>query len=574
MTASPPRGCASPIVERKAHWSIRHARRRENGERGFTLVELLIVVTVLPLVIGGLSFGLLSVLKLQSSVTNRLTDTSDAQVVSSDFNTDVQAATYITTQSSSTPQCGSGTQLLGLEWDQNSSTKNYEYVVSYVDEQYPGGAAGTYQLVRNYCASTAGTLITSSTTYPNATITINSIVLSNDVCSSSVTTTTVASVAPCTAVQSPPTVACSVTCSPTTGWVQASLITSVTFPITEPLSSYSYTLVGVPQGTSSSTATGSPTAANNTTSCGFAAAGSGAYAPNLCFTDFSTLTTAPLAAAQAPGCLEVSVSLPNNYTMFYCLSLSGGAVTPSSLPTFSVAFLGNNCANSSSCSGSGAPFYYAIPGDPALYQTTQGQTTTITFKNITVVNDQNVPATGWEIVSADAENTTGPYLAGSEYITWTANQPVYVLPNQEPWDTTGTVTAGSLTGSYSGAANLPVVGEPIYAGTAALSGTPVVASVNTSASTFTISGGTVTGSGSVITDPIGNACGAGLGLWGSGTNEVQCWGQATNPAGVSFTTTGAAKNGTAMVWSPAPSTVTIQMYGSGLQAIAFGLLLS
>jgi hypothetical protein len=556
-------------------------------------VELLIVVTILPLVIGGLSFGLLSVLKLQSSVSNRLSDTEDAQVVSSVFNTDVQAATYITTQPSlSVDQCGSsgsGVQLLGLKWDQSSTTNNWEYVVSYVDEPYAGGAAGTYQLVRQYCASPSGAAITPATT-PTSTI-----VLANDV----------------TATQLPPTVACSVTCAPSSNWIQASLVTSVTFSITEPLSSYSYTLVGVPQASSSSTSTGSAIAANNTTSCGFAAAGSGAYAANLCLTDFSSLTAADLSAAQAPGCLEVSVSLPNSYTMYYCLSISGDPVQPASLPVFSNAFLGNNCANSGSCSGSGAPFYYAIPGDPALYQTIQNATTTITFKNITVVNDENVPATGWEVVSGDAENTTGPGPAGiSEYLTWSANTPVYVLPNQEPWDTTGTVTAGSLTGTYSGSANLPLVGEPIYGGTATLSdetgtvtagsltgtysgaanqpvvgapvsastatlnGSPVIASVNSSAGTFTILGGTVTGSGSVVTDPVGNSCGAGLGLWGSSTDEVQCWGQSTNPAGVSFSTTYGAKNGAAMVWSPSPSTMTISMYGSGLQAIVFGLLLA
>ncbi len=353
-------------------------------------------------------------------------------------------------------------------------------------------------------------------------------------------------------------------------------MTSVTLKVTEPSSNYSYTLVGVPQSSLSSPSTGTAVASNNTTSCGFAAPGSGTYAANLCFTDFSSLNAADLAAAQAPGCLEVSVSLPGGYTMFYCLSLSGEAVQPASLPTFTDAFLGNNCTASGSCTGSGAPFYYAIPGDPALYQVAQGFTSTISFKNITVVNDENVPATGWEVVSADAENTTGPYLAGSEYISWTvdSSSTLYVLPNGEPWDTTGTMTAGSLTGTYSGSANLPVVGEPVYASTAQLSGTPVVASVNSSAGTFTISGGTVTGSGTVITDPVGNACGAGLGLWGSGTTNVQCWGQNTNPAGVSFTTTGAAKNGTAMVWAPQPKSMTIQMYGSGLQAISFGLLIS
>ncbi len=157
----------------------RRGFKRSETERGFTLVELLIVVTITPLIIGGLSFGLLSVLKLQSSVANRLSDTQDAQVVSSEFTSDIQAATYLTTQSQTSQQCGSsgasGYQLLALEWDQNPTTNNWEYVVSYMEEQVAGPSSTTWQMVRQYCYSPTGTAITSSTTPTSTTI------LSNDI---------------------------------------------------------------------------------------------------------------------------------------------------------------------------------------------------------------------------------------------------------------------------------------------------------------------------------------------------------------------------------------------------------
>ena len=97
------------------------ARRHSSG--GFTLIELVIVIGVMPLVVGALAVGLLSVFSLQSSVTNRLTDSGDAQVVSVNFQNDVQSASLITTASRPRlrrttpcqPSGASGFQVLGLQ---------------------------------------------------------------------------------------------------------------------------------------------------------------------------------------------------------------------------------------------------------------------------------------------------------------------------------------------------------------------------------------------------------------------------------------------------------------------------
>ncbi len=66
----------------------RHVRNRDEG--GLTLIELLIVCTVTPLLVGGLALGLMTMLGLQSSVSNRLTDSEDSQVVQASYRNDVQ----------------------------------------------------------------------------------------------------------------------------------------------------------------------------------------------------------------------------------------------------------------------------------------------------------------------------------------------------------------------------------------------------------------------------------------------------------------------------------------------------
>ena len=152
----------------KAPLGPRHAER---DEKGFTLIELLIVVSVMPIIVGAISAGLIAVISLQSSVSSRLADTSDAQVVSSTFIKDVQSATFITTSATSSPQCGSaGTQLLGLQWGNtpqdiaSGSPANPSTLVSYDLVPVTGGSTTTYSLDRELCTLGNFTTPTSSTT--------------------------------------------------------------------------------------------------------------------------------------------------------------------------------------------------------------------------------------------------------------------------------------------------------------------------------------------------------------------------------------------------------------------------
>ena len=454
-------------------------RRGIASDEGFTLIELLIVVTIVPIIIGALSSGLLAVFSLQSGVANRLSNSGDAQVVAASFRNDVQSAAFITTDSTPNLQCGTGTQLLGMEWNPNTSGGSagggFQTIVSYVSIPVVNGSTTTYSLVRQIC--TVGT---------NGVPVLNgSYLISTNLPGS----------------QAPPTVTCTAaaaSCSASTDWVNAQDVTGVTFAMQQPekgvvasgcpANTYCYTLAAVPAISGTVPATGGPITVNTTAGCAFADAGSGTFASSLCLVDFSSLTGNNLLAAQQ-GCLAISVPLPGGATLYFCISISGTSVAPYLLPTYGQAFLGN--------SNNGTGFYTGIDGRPALYQNVQAGTTTVTIKDISVVGATGDLATGWEAVGVDAESTDN-----GESMTWTSDQTLTAIPNGQSVDTPSA--------------------------------------------------------------PFGNACNAGAGLTGSGTTQVICNGNGT---------TGSFKTGTAMVAAVTPTIITTKMVGTGLEAMAFGLLL-
>lgn len=475
--------------------SSRRGRVRPNGRRlveprhrsetGFTLVELLIVVTILPLIVGALSVGLISVFSLQSGVANRLSDTADAQVVGSSFENDVQSAAQITTSPFNTNnQCGPGTQLLGLEWNLVSTIVNgqtvqyYKDVVSYVE--LTSGSTST--LVRQFCNEGYTT-----PTNPNPT---SSTTISYDLSPGQI---------------SPQIFPSAEVALASAGWTTTQPVTKVEFPIVEPKSKYSYTLAAVPADSSAVNTLGVPLAPAATAGCNFASPGTGTYASTLCLVDFSSLTGNNLGAAEQ-GCLEMSVPLPGGYTMYFCIGITGTTIKPHPLPTWSNAFLGNSCGGSTSCV-TGTPFYTGIIGDPALYQTGSGLTT-ITISGITVVNPLGVPATGWQAVSADAESTDA-----GESVSWTADQPLTIIPNGQSYDTSS--------------------------------------------------------------DPVGNACSTGANdIYNYGAGLTTSNGGLTVTCAVPSTVSIGLKTGTTMVEATTPTILTTTLVGAGLQAMVFGMMLS
>jgi prepilin-type N-terminal cleavage/methylation domain-containing protein len=212
------RNCECPAGAGRRHGEIPSRTGLDNAsDDGFTLVELLIVIVIMPLIIGALSIGLFSVFSLQSSVTGRITDSGNAQVVSSLFLKDVQSAALITEQPSP-PRCGSAmspaplqTQLLGLAWNgSGNSPSGYSNFVSYVWE---AEGSNHYSLLRQYC--TGGSTV--------ATDTIN-LVSDLDVVPVDVPHTV------------PPTCLPTSVCSSAIlvgGWVSTAGVSEVTFPIVE-----------------------------------------------------------------------------------------------------------------------------------------------------------------------------------------------------------------------------------------------------------------------------------------------------------------------------------------------------
>jgi len=85
---------------------ISYGRRQNGDDDGYTLVELAVVLVIMPIIIGAIAFGLVSVFHLQTSVSQRLSGSVDLQKVNAQFVKDVQNSEQI--DLGVTPQkCGS-----------------------------------------------------------------------------------------------------------------------------------------------------------------------------------------------------------------------------------------------------------------------------------------------------------------------------------------------------------------------------------------------------------------------------------------------------------------------------------
>jgi hypothetical protein len=347
---------------------------------------MIIVSLIMPIVVGSIVLALVSLMAFQGSTTNRTSDAADAQLVSAYYEQDVQSSLLLTTNSSAA-QCGVGTALLSFEWSLNAATGVYESVVSY-DEST---TTTPIQLFRNYCASGASVTATSS-----------------ELVSSDMPTT-------------PPVPVIVPTTSSThaaAGWTTTLGVTGVTLTIAEPQSHYTYSLTSVPRNSVSSADLAAVESPNS--SCGFATPGTGTYAASLCYVDFSSynyLATPPGCGGNAAAFPMAAAITNTPYVLSFCIAQTGATVAPAAIPTYnaapvSEAFLGNN------------GFYTNIPGDPALYQTTEGTTSTISLTNIKLLDANGDAATGWQLATGDAESTDA-----GESITWKSDQDMNLLPN-------------------------------------------------------------------------------------------------------------------------------------------------
>lgn len=157
------------VVRRIATRVRTGARRRvrEAGDDGFTLIELVVVLVIIPLIAGAIAMVLIVTLSDQASVSARVSDSVDSQITSAFYVRDVQSAQYVTTSvPASTPwpsaagpaACTSGTPaslVVSFGWATGTSLPTgapVEAVVSYWRNQVAGGTG-----------SVSGRTLTSST---------------------------------------------------------------------------------------------------------------------------------------------------------------------------------------------------------------------------------------------------------------------------------------------------------------------------------------------------------------------------------------------------------------------------
>lgn len=124
------------------------ARRQGRGsDDGFTLIELVIVLVIIPIIIGGITVAMITSLKAvdtrspndptckvdptcAQSTAERLAESHDSQITSTLFVRDVESATAIDT--TNTALCGTGAQVLGLQWSSGTNTVSVSYVTKLV----------------------------------------------------------------------------------------------------------------------------------------------------------------------------------------------------------------------------------------------------------------------------------------------------------------------------------------------------------------------------------------------------------------------------------------------------------
>jgi prepilin-type N-terminal cleavage/methylation domain-containing protein len=541
-----------------------HRARRKDG-RGFTLIELLIVITIIPLIVGALAGGLLEVFSLQSGTANRLADSADAQVIAATFTKDVQAATTISTSPTPLTQCGSGTSLLELQFGTTE-------VVSY-SEQLQSGT--TYSLARNDCP-----------TGPSGTL--SSTVISYDILPPCPITD---SLATCTSsnLQAAPVAYDGSTVVNTTSPAGVTTVgmTSLQFPIVEPNSTYTYQLSATPAGGASTAETNLGLPSNGST-CGFALPGTGEFSTTMCFIGFTTTqlqaaytSTGTLCTAKTDGGVsgekgvDTSVNVPGGYTMTFCLSVAPGegGTNPPPIVAATTPIGGGTCdppprntgcdlgsrsngqgflGNDNQVNGTATPFYAGIGCplstpvlqsnvvtssciSPAIFQTSNGGLDTVTLSNIQVTDPDGTSATGYEVITADAE-TIDP----GGFIKWSSSLPA---SKPLPFNLVPNFTDSDLGNACN---NVPS-GDSTAQGWAVDNGDTTV--------------------------QIGSQNYTGL-LTGLGTAAVECtsnW-QTNSP----YLRTGTAMLGITpptVNGAAEPVTISAQLQGEGYNAVAFGLLL-
>lgn len=103
-----------------------------SARSGFTLIETLVVITLIGLVVGVISLAVSVIVRNEGSVSTRITETRDLQNLTNFLPRDVASARVITKAPATADECGSGgTVELHLEWDEEWLGTLFEQRVTY-----------------------------------------------------------------------------------------------------------------------------------------------------------------------------------------------------------------------------------------------------------------------------------------------------------------------------------------------------------------------------------------------------------------------------------------------------------
>lgn len=136
---------------------------RHPGDRGFTLVEMLISISILGIVLAAISGVTFVSVRAAASADTRLTESNDLLRAATYFAGDVQSAQSVSV--GTTPRCGtdaaSVVELVGQDFTDDSTFRTTTTVVSYVVRTVPSPTGTTRELHRLACSA-----VTATPTYP------------------------------------------------------------------------------------------------------------------------------------------------------------------------------------------------------------------------------------------------------------------------------------------------------------------------------------------------------------------------------------------------------------------------
>ena len=316
--------------------------------------------------LGAISIAIITSLKDDSGLSTRLSDSHDAQITSAYLVRDVQSADRIwAPTAASTPMCGTGNQVLGLESNLNPGPAIY---VSYVTETLGPSPA----LVRNFCT---GTTKSTSTVAHDLGSTSDAVVSLTCSQTDATTCSTDAASAPISSVD----------------------IATVQITVTEQ-SGYQYSLTAAPRQSASGSSGVSPPGSSPPT---MLLLGSGQNVLNCAGSGSGTLTVNGVAATDSTS--ANSDTLTGNYAMMGAQlytennSTSVGAYTSTSAtPYASGPPIPDPYANLPDPSTSGQPVYTttnSLPG-PGVYTNAVAITSSQTLSSGIYIFEQGISFAG------------------------------------------------------------------------------------------------------------------------------------------------------------------------------------